>query len=144
MSSTLATQAAILTTITTGPVASAADWPEFRFGPTHSGLNPAETVISAGNAGSLATAWTAPAGGGVYSSPAVAGGTAYLGSDDGKLYAFDASGVTNCSAGPPRTCSPLWTAVTGGAEGHDALGRRVADGQVPALGEQGQPWTRRR
>lgn len=47
------------------------------------------------------------------SSPAVAGGKVYIGSDDGNLYAFDAVGVTNCS-GSPRTCVPLWTGPTGG------------------------------
>ena len=107
--------AAVVTTIATGSVVFAADWPEFRFGPTHPGLNPAENAISAGNVGSLATAWTAPTGNGVYSSPSVAGGTVYVGSDDGKLYAFDAAGMTNCSPGSPRTCSPVWTAATGGA-----------------------------
>ncbi|HET7722252.1 MAG TPA: PQQ-binding-like beta-propeller repeat protein, partial [Acidimicrobiales bacterium] len=114
-SSLLLTLVAVATTLATGSVVLAADWPEFRFGPTNPGLNPAETAISAGNVGSLATAWTAPTGNGVYSSPAVAGGSVYVGSDDGKLHAFDAAGVTNCSAGPPRTCSPLWTAATGGA-----------------------------
>jgi outer membrane protein assembly factor BamB len=99
----------------TGSVVFAADWPEFRFGPTHSGLNPAETAIGTGNVASLTTAWTALTGNGVYSSPAVAGGAVYVGSVDGKLYVVDAAGVTNCSSGPPRTCSPLWTAATGGA-----------------------------
>jgi outer membrane protein assembly factor BamB len=109
------TLAAVVTTMATGSVAFAADWPGFRFGPTHPGLNPAETALHAGNVASLATAWTALTGNAVYSSPAVAGGTVYVGSDDGKLYAVDAAGVANCSAGPPRTCSPLWTAATGGA-----------------------------
>ena len=42
------------------------------------------------------------------SSPAVSGGVVYVGSDDNKLYAFDAGG---CGA---PTCNPLWTATTGG------------------------------
>ncbi len=45
------------------------------------------------------------------SSPAVVGGVVYVGSNDSKLYAFDANGNTNCS-GVPKTCSPLWTAAT--------------------------------
>lgn len=114
MPSVLVTLAAVVTTVAMGSAVFAADWPQFRFGPTHPGLNPAETAISAGNVGSLATAWTAPTGNAVHSSPAVAGGAAYVGSDDGTLYALDAAGVANCSAGPPRTCSPLWTAATGG------------------------------
>ena len=44
----------------------------------------------------------------VESSPAVSGGVVYVGSDDNKLYAFDADG---CGA---ATCNPLWTATTGG------------------------------
>src|SRR5205823_9213817 len=54
--------------------------------------------------------WTAATGADVYSSPAVANGVVYVGSQDGKLYAFDAAGTTNCS-GTPKTCYPLWTAA---------------------------------
>ena len=52
----------------------------------------------------------APTAGGVQSSPAVANGVVYVGSEDDNLYAFDANGVTGCS-GTPTTCSPLWTAT---------------------------------
>jgi hypothetical protein len=37
----------------------------------------------------------------------------YVGSLDQKLYAFDAAGTTSCS-GSPKSCTPLWTATTGG------------------------------
>ena len=47
------------------------------------------------------------------SSPAVANGVVYVGSEDGNLYAFDAAGTTNCS-GMPVTCTPLWSVATGG------------------------------
>jgi outer membrane protein assembly factor BamB len=47
------------------------------------------------------------------SSPAVANGIVYVGSDDHNLYAFDATGNTNCS-GTPKTFTPLWTGGTGG------------------------------
>ena len=40
-------------------------------------------------------------------------GVVYIGSDDVKLYAFDATGSSGCS-GTPKTCAPLWTATTGG------------------------------
>jgi outer membrane protein assembly factor BamB len=108
------TVVAVLAAMSTGSLAFAADWPTFRSDTAHSGLNPAESAIGAGNVGALAPAWTAPTGSGVYSSPAIANGTTYVGSDDGKLYAVDAAGASNCSAGPPRTCAPLWTAATGG------------------------------
>ncbi len=45
------------------------------------------------------------------SAPALANGIVYIGSDDHKLYAFDATGATSCS-GTPKTCQPLafgWT-----------------------------------
>ncbi|HJV08680.1 MAG TPA: PQQ-binding-like beta-propeller repeat protein, partial [Acidimicrobiales bacterium] len=56
--------------------------------------------------------WTATTGGVVFSSPAVANGVVYVGSFDvNGLYAFDAAGSINCS-GTPKTCLPLWTAMT--------------------------------
>jgi outer membrane protein assembly factor BamB len=58
--------------------------------------------------------WTASTGP-TASLPAIAGNVLYLGAKDGKLYAFDARGVTGCSGGPPKHCNPLWTAATGGA-----------------------------
>ena len=57
--------------------------------------------------------WTATTGDEIFSSPAVSRGVVYVGSFDGKLYAFDAAGSTNCS-GTPKTCFPQWTAPTGG------------------------------
>jgi outer membrane protein assembly factor BamB len=59
----------------------------------------------------LWTAATTP-GGSIESSPVVANGVVYVGSDDDKLYAFSAAGTTNCS-GTPKTCTPLWTGATG-------------------------------
>jgi outer membrane protein assembly factor BamB len=60
--------------------------------------------------------WTGaiqPFGNYIVSSPAVANGVVYVGSEDGIIYAFSASGTTNCS-GTPKTCQPLWTGTTGG------------------------------
>jgi outer membrane protein assembly factor BamB len=57
--------------------------------------------------------WTAASGGvGISSSPVVVNGVVYIGSTDHNLYAYDATGTTNCS-GTPKTCQPLWKAVTG-------------------------------
>jgi outer membrane protein assembly factor BamB len=56
--------------------------------------------------------WTADtAGYATESSPAVANGIVYIGSDGAGLYAFDAAGIINCS-GTPKSCEPLWTAPT--------------------------------
>jgi outer membrane protein assembly factor BamB len=51
---------------------------------------------------------------GVYSSPGVANGVVYVGSDDGNLYAFNARGTTDCS-GSPKLCLPLWQSTIGPA-----------------------------
>ncbi len=48
-----------------------------------------------------------------YSAPAVADGTVYVDSWNARLYAFAASGKTNCSTkAAVKTCTPLWTAGT--------------------------------
>lgn len=49
------------------------------------------------------------------SSPTVVGGTVYLGGSDGKVEAFDAKGVTNCTTqSGDTTCTPLRTYDAGG------------------------------
>jgi outer membrane protein assembly factor BamB len=59
--------------------------------------------------------WTSPAlSGFVTGTPAVAGGRVFVGSTAGRLYAFDAGGITNC-AGAPKICQPLWTSVVVGS-----------------------------
>lgn len=52
----------------------------------------------------------------------------YVGSNDGKLYAFSAS----CSG----TCSPLWTGITGGSIGYSSPA--VANGVVYIVSEDGK------
>lgn len=94
-------------------LATACDWSAFRYGPGHTGFNPSESAVGTANVGSLVEKWTATTGDDVASSPAVVNGVAYVGSWDGKLYAFDATGSSGCS-GTPKTCAPLWTATTGG------------------------------
>ena len=55
--------------------------------------------------------WTAPAGDHI-TVPAVASGFVYVAANDqnnvGKVFVFDAAGITNCP-GTPKTCAPLWT-----------------------------------
>ena len=96
-------------------VLAGCDWPTFRFDATHTGYNPFERTLDSGNVATLTEDWIADAGDSVESSPIVAGGVLYEGSNDGKLYAFDASGNTNCTGSAPKTCEPLWTAQTGGS-----------------------------
>ena len=66
---------------------STADWPQFRFTPRHLGRNPFEDVLDRSNVSQLQMKWSLPIGQTVLSSPAVAGGVVYVGSDDGKVYA---------------------------------------------------------
>src|SRR5690348_16640938 len=69
----------------------ACGWPQFRSGPDHTGYQAFETAISRANVATLHQAWSVPTGGGVQSSPAVANGVLYVGSNDRKLYALDAA-----------------------------------------------------
>ena len=83
------------------------DWTMFGFNAALTRSSP-DTGISAATVGKLTTAWSATIGGLVTSSPAVADGVVYIGSENDNLYAFKAKG---CGA---STCQPLWTDVTGG------------------------------
>jgi outer membrane protein assembly factor BamB len=71
----------------------------FGFDLPHTHVNPSERILSAGTVSHLVPAWISHPGDVIYSSPAVANEVVYIGSDDGKLYAFDArTGVTRWSA----------------------------------------------
>jgi outer membrane protein assembly factor BamB len=50
--------------------------------------NPCEKVLNVNNVGNLSLKWSYTTGGYVWSSPAVANGVVYVGSWDGKVYAF--------------------------------------------------------
>jgi outer membrane protein assembly factor BamB len=91
----------------------ACSWSTFGFGPDHTRTDPTSAAFNTSNVSTLTLKGSGATGGGVDSSPAVANGVVYVGSDDNKLYAFpQLGGPPNC-AGSPQTCTPLWTAVTG-------------------------------
>jgi uncharacterized repeat protein (TIGR01451 family) len=103
--------------LATAASAVAADWSQFEFSAEHTAFNPLETVLGASNVSNLTLAWTGQTAGAVESSPAVVQGIVYVGSEDGKLYAFPAE----CGSGG-ESCSPLWTGQTGGPiEGSPAV-----------------------
>ncbi|GCE15641.1 hypothetical protein KTT_55000 [Tengunoibacter tsumagoiensis] len=79
---------------------------DFGFNAAHTRLNPYEQIINTMNAIHLAPLWSYHTGNSIYSESAVINSTIYIGSRDGKLYAFDAS----CSS----ACQPLWSYQTGG------------------------------
>src|SRR5918994_2080769 len=70
------------------------------------------------DAGTGILQWSAHTDASIHSSPAVVDGVVYVASwtdftaNTNRLYAFDASGTTNCS-GSPKVCTPLWTASSG-------------------------------
>ena len=115
-------------------VAATGDWPQFRESQTHEAHNTNEHTISDINAPALGLAWTGATAAAVNSSPAVANGVVYVGSSDGKLYAF----AVGCATGG-ATCTPIWTATTGGAidSSPSTSGNHVyvgsADGKVYAF-----------
>jgi outer membrane protein assembly factor BamB len=85
--------------------ATNSDWPQYQHDPTHDGNNSQETILSASNVKNLGLAWTGDVSSWA-TAPVVAGGVAYVGSGDGKLYAFPAG----CASGA-ETCAPLWVGV---------------------------------
>lgn len=94
-------------------VTACSGWPMFRQNPMHTGFSPDRSISpEALSSGGLSLDWTGPTGAAVISSPAVADGIVYVGSADGRLYAFNESGGTSCT-GVPRSCAPLWQGVTG-------------------------------
>jgi outer membrane protein assembly factor BamB len=95
------------TNATTSRAASSA---MFGIDAEHTHFTSNEHIITYANASRLVPDWTSFATGGsiIESSPAVAGGVVFTGSDDGSLYAFDETG---CGSPP---CSPLWTSPPAG------------------------------
>ena len=78
------------------------------FGAAHTSYNTAETAIGVTKVGGLHEAWTAVTPDQIVAAPSIAGGVAFVGTRDNRLYAFSANGTTGCS-GTPRKCAPLWS-----------------------------------
>jgi len=84
------------------------DWTQFRFNANHTGVQPFENVLNASDVPSLQLAWQAQLGALVdYSSPAVVSGVAYIGSSDGRLWAYPANGC-----GQQICTTPLWSSTS--------------------------------
>jgi outer membrane protein assembly factor BamB len=65
------------------------DWPQYHYAANQQNFNPKETLLSVHNVNQLVLVWKYTTGGQVFSSPAVAGGILYAGSDN--IYALNAS-----------------------------------------------------
>jgi len=99
----MAALAAILDSSALARAAGPVDWPQFRFNQAHTGVNPFETTITPQNITSVTLHWQGQLGGLVdFSSPAVVNGLAYLGSTDGRLWAFAAGGCGQSLCTTPR------------------------------------------
>lgn len=79
------------------------DWRQAHFSPDHRGLNPYENLVDGSNVANLKLKWKFRTGNFVVSSPAVADGIVFFGSDDTHVYALDAN-----------TGKQLWTFATNG------------------------------
>jgi outer membrane protein assembly factor BamB len=71
--------------------ANAADWPQFHFAADRSGFNPAETTLNASNVSELVLSWSRTISAAPVTPPVVADGVVYAGSNDGNVYALNAS-----------------------------------------------------
>lgn len=76
---------------------------QFRFFPCHTGFNPYEVILSPANVANLVVDWQYPTGGAIWSSPVVANGVVYVGSEDKTVYALNAG-----------TGALIWKYTTGG------------------------------
>ena len=92
------------------------DWSQFHFDADGTRLNPYENVLSRRTVRSIGVKWSYTTGDLVTSSPAVANGVVYVGSNDGNVYALDAS-----------SGALLWSYSTGG---HVESSPAVANGVV--------------
>ena len=67
-------------------------------------------------------------------TPSIANGVVYVVGDDaggGKVFAYSATGTTNCS-GTPTTCNPLWAGTISGTTTSNSSAPAVANGVVYA------------
>ena len=109
-------------------IATGCDWPQFRYGASHTGSSPDRSLTADGLAAhGLAAAWTVP---GASVVGPVVGGIAFAGAGTFDppgpfLAAYDAAGAIGCS-GAPKTCAPLWTAA-GGVPTSAAVTEGIAD-----------------
>jgi outer membrane protein assembly factor BamB len=89
-------------------VRTTVDWPQYRFDDNHTGFNPLETTLNRQNVRNLQLDWQAQLGDIVLaSSPAVVNDTVYIGSSDGVLWAYPATGC-----GQALCTTPLWKSTS--------------------------------
>ena len=107
-----------------------ANWPQFRRTQLQDGFNPHESALSPGTVGAVGLDWSFVTGDYVHSSPAVANGVLYVGSDDGHLYALN-----------PATGALDWSQTL---DQYVFSSPAVANGIVYAVGATGSAGSRER
>ena len=96
----------------------------FGFNAEHTHVIAHERILSAANvSGLVPSLMTGQAGPFLGSSPIVANGVVYIGSEDGKLYAYKATGC-----GTAKECQPLWFSEPAGGKIDSAPA--IIDGKV--------------
>ena len=118
-------------------------WPQFQYGPTHTGFNPAEHILTVDNVGGLSLAWHQPVGAPIegtplgqplYGTPIVSGGRVFALGFYGGLFAYresDGRGLWSASLGVPASSI---TPVVYGTRVIAAGGQWDKGGTVAAFG----------
>src|SRR6266567_2726297 len=101
--------------------------PMFGFNLQHTRFNPGEHTLTAANVSRLEQEWKAPTRAGIDSSPAVANGVVYIGSDDGVLHTYNVS-----------TGTSLWALPAGGTGGQIRSSPAVDNGVVYVGSDDGK------
>ena len=130
--------------------AAGCDWVQFGFDAGGSRFNNTESAISTANVSTLVQRFSAPTGAAIYfSSPAIANGVVYVGSEDDKFYAFNASSgtllwtanTTNIVASSPAVANGVVyvTDDNGILYAFDAAGRQIAPARPRPARRCGRP-----
>jgi outer membrane protein assembly factor BamB len=99
--------------------AASGDWPAYLHDLQRTASG-SDTILSPANADQLGLKWTFATGGPIASSPAVVGGTVYVGSWDGYEYALDAaSGAMKWKTFLGQTTAPCYPQLAGVSSGAD-------------------------
>ena len=109
---------------------SSDDWPTFNHDSAHTGYSSSEAPLT------NQTLWNFTTGGAVESSPVVANGIVYVGSDDGYIYALDASTGTKVwsynTYGPVQSAATVLNGVVyvGGFHSHAVFALNASSGAL--------------
>ena len=90
------------------------DWPQFHFAADRSGFNPGESVLNASNVSQLGISWRTKLSAAPVAPPVLVNGIVYAGSNDGKVYALQASNGAILWSGSTGASIPFSPAVDSG------------------------------